>query len=395
MLMEKKVIFGEVPYTPEEAEYRGERLEILNDHFQKMLDDKIVLSGSYCLSRNNKVFADNALGNLSCEDGDNRPFKPDTIFGIASITKLFTAVAILKLVEDGKMRLDQPVCEFIEEFNSPPYNGIQIIHLLTHTSGLLTDGGAHEDKYYTGWWEYVTEENVNEQWITAVLKKGLRTQPGAEWSYSSVGYMLLGEIITRVSGVFCNDYIMENIVKPCEMFDTSFKLSDESRKRHNLRTASSVKHYNEYTKGEQPLKDDNWSKLPSTGGGLHSTCRDLVKFGQMILNNGMFNGKRIIGRKALEAMLRDQTDPSVKDWCWGAPGWHRKYGAGPDLISQYVNKSQIISDHVMAHEGYGTCCIMVDPSEQFVAVWASQYHEDEWHAQALRNVASIIWSGII
>lgn len=386
------VIKKETHFTPEEAGYEAERLEVLNHHLQEMIDKKELLSGSYCLSHEGKVFADNALGKFSYEEEDPRLFEPDTIFRIASITKLFTAIAILKLVEDGRIRIDQPVGEILEEFNTPPYNGIQILHLLTHTSGLCADWGAHENKYEMGWWDNLDKEHPD-TWYTSVLKKGLRNTPGKEWSYSSVGFMILGEIITKVSHVHCHTYIEENIIKPCEMTDTSFEIQMEKLHRYNIRT----KHFKErlIALKEGTYVKDFWDTyIPSTGGGLHSTCRDISKFGNMILNFGTYNGKRVIGRKAIEAMRRIHTKPDVQDFCWGAKGNYRSYGLGPDIFSG-DNESMLITPGTISHEGFGTCCLMIDFEEKFVAMWACQFHEPDWYIHALRNVASIIWSGII
>lgn len=387
--MEGKVITSNNVCQPAEAGYQGERLEVLNKHFQEMIDKKELLSASYCLSRNGKIFADAALGKFSYEEEDQRPFTPDTIFGIASITKLFTAVAILKLVEDGRMRLDQCVGEFIEEFNTPPYNQITIVHLLTHTSGIIADEGAHENKYYMKWWKLV-KENPSEEWIKAVLTVGLQNKPGTEWSYSSVGFSILGEVITRVSGMFCEDYIQKYIIDPCDMKDTCFGRKVEWIDRYNIRTDWMKRHLE--TLRDKDSQSDDWN-IPNTGGGIFSTCRDLMKFGTMLVNQGTYNGKRIIGRKALEAMARVHTSPSVVDFCWGAKGVHRPYGLGPDVFME-SNKSQLITPGVFSHEGFGTCCLAVDVKEQFVAVWSAQFFDGDWYAHALRNVASIMWSGI-
>lgn len=386
------IVIKKTPYTPQEAGYEAERLEVLNGHFREMIDKKEIVSGSYCLTHEGKVFADNALGSLSYEEEDTRVFEPDTIFPIASITKLFTAIAILKLVEDGQLRLDQHVGEILEDFNTPPYNEIQIVHLLTHTSGLCADMGAHENKYEIGWWNFLDKDHPKD-WITAVLKKGLRSAPGKEWSYSSVGFALLGEIITRVSHINCHTYIEEYIVKPCDMTDTSFTIEVKQLHRYNIRTQHTKEMFAAMREGTSE-KDIFNDYIPSTGGGLHSTCNDLTKFGNMILNGGSYNGKRVIGRKAIEAMRRIHTKPDVQDFCWGAQGNYRSYGLGPDVFNS-SNESMLITPGIISHEGFGTCCLMIDFEEKFVAAWASQFYEPQWHIHALRNVASIIWSGII
>lgn len=386
------VVIKDTPYTSQEAGYEAERLEVLNNHFSEMIDKKELISASYCLTHEGKVFVDNALGSLSFEEEDTRVFEPDTIFAIASITKLFTSIAILKLVEDGRLRLDQPVFEILEEFNTPPYNEIQIVHILTHTSGLCADLGAHENKYEIGWWNFLDEAHPKD-WITAVLKKGLMNSPGKEWSYSSVGFAILGEIITRISHVHCHTYIEENIVKPCDMTDTSFTIDVKQLDRYNIRSNHTKEMFAAMKEGklEKNIFEDY---IPSTGGGLYSTCRDLSKFGNMIMNYGSYNGKRIIGRKAIEAMRRIHTKPEVQDFCWGAQGNYRSYGLGPDVFNSN-NESMLITPGVISHEGFGACSLMIDFEERFVAVWTCQFYDTQWHAHALRNVASIIWSGII
>lgn len=391
--MGNQVVRGKVPFTPEEAGYQGERFSVLEKHFDKLLDEKKIVSASYCLSRNQKVFVDNGMGSFSYQEDDNKPFQPDTIFRIASITKVFTAVAMLKLAEDGLLRLDQPVADFIEEFNCNPYNKITIIHLLTHTSGLSPDGGAFENKYYSGWWKGMDDNDVKGTWITALLKDGLHRNPGEEWAYSTSGFSVAGEIISRVSGMDCHKYIEDMVVKPCEMEDTHFIPNIKYVDRYNIRTPWAEEMIGKLKEGTLDTTDD--FIIPKTGGGLYSTCSDMVKFGEMILNNGTYKGKRVIGRKALEFMRIDHTNPASKDFCWGAPGIHRTHGVGPDIFNINVNKQQLITHEVIGHEGYGTCCLMIDMKEKFVATWTAQFNGENWYIEALRNVASIIWSGII
>jgi CubicO group peptidase (beta-lactamase class C family) len=389
--MNERIIEAQVPFLPKEVSYQEERLTVLNNHFLKMIDKKELISGSYCLARNNKVFADVAMGNLSYDEKDNRMFKPDTIFRIASITKFFTAIAILKLVEDGKMMLDQPVGEILEEFNTPPFDKITTVHILTHTSGLIADEGVYPNKYYEGWWKEIDDDKT-EKWVEAVLRKGLRTPPGKEWSYSTVGYMILGEIITRLSGEFCHDYIQKYVIEPCEMTETCFDMKKEYIDRYNIRTHW-AKEGLERLRADEKREPSPWDKIPSTGGGIYSTCRDLTKFGNMILNNGTYNGKRVIGRKALEALARVHVGPEIKSYCWGAPGIYRPHGLGPDVFVE-SNDSMLITPGCIGHEGAGTCALMIDLKENFVAAWTAQFHDNDWYSHALRNVASIMWSGL-
>ena len=389
--METQITKKKTPFTPKEAKYQEERLEVLNQHFIKMIEKKEIMSGSYCLSRDDKLFSNTAIGKFCYKKSDERPFLPDTMFSIASITKLFTGVAILKLVEDGMMRLDQSVGELLEEFNSPPYNKITPVHLLTHTAGIIQDEGVHENKYYQAWWKSV-KKGHEDKWIEAVLQKGLLNTPGTEWAYSTTGYMILGEIITRVSGMFCNDYIQKYIIDPCEMEHTCFGRKKEWIEQYNIRTDWMAKDI-ERVKTDGGSRRKGWELIPATGGGIFSTCEDLIKFGTMMLNHGTYNGKRIIGRKALEAMERIHTADGVKSYCWGEQGIYRSQGLGPEIFTA-ANDSQLITPGVFSHEGFGACCLMMDPKEQFVVVWTAQFYDGDWYAHALRNVASIMWSGL-
>lgn len=383
------MISFKTPYLPSEVGYDSERLEVLNRHFAKMLEANELQSANYCLSRDGKIFANTAMGKLSYKEEDERPVQPDTIQNIASVTKLFCASAIFKLVEDGRLRLDQCVGEFIEEFKAPPFNKINLAHLLTHTSGMMPDPGCFDNKYFKSPWEFVRQMKGT-NWIEAALASGMRKQPGEEWAYCSFGFAILGEVISRVSGTFANDYIMENIVRPCGMEDTFFDLTAETAVRHAVRNPQMEKEIDSILAGKTKAKD-SWSKIPSTGGGLHSTALDLCKLGTMLLNKGTYDGKRILGRKAVEKMTALHTTPDVKDYCWNAGGVSREYGLGPDMRH---NLASLYTKGTFFHEGAGGCCILIDPVEKLVAAWFVPFVNNVWRAHALYNAAAVMWSGL-
>jgi CubicO group peptidase (beta-lactamase class C family) len=135
------------------------------------------------------VFAWKSTGPLSGLE-DKGDMQPDSLFGIASITKLFTATAILQLMERGKLVLDQPVSSVIEEFNNPMHGGILIKHLLTHTSGLSADPGACTEPYPLEFWN---DDLNRDNWIKWALRGSLQYQTGKVWNYCSRGFMLLGK----------------------------------------------------------------------------------------------------------------------------------------------------------------------------------------------------------
>lgn len=387
----RKMIQFETKYKPEEVGYDESRIDTLNKHFEDLMNKKKIISANYCMARDGKIFAHNAVGKLSYCEEDTRPLQPDTIQSIASITKLFTATAIWQLVEEGKLRADQRVGEIIEEFNEKPFNDITVAQLLSHTSGLYPDKGSFENKYFTSPWDFIRHDQ-GKNWIAAALRCGMRKKPGEEWAYCSFGYVILGEIITRVSKEFAEDYIIEHIIKPCGLKDTGFNLAQrEIAERLMLHSEYREQFVQEVLDGTYKEEESFWSKIPETGGGMYSTVYDLCRFGTMLLQGGYVDGIRVIGRKAIEKMTTIATASHIKDFCWGAPGLYREYGYGPDVR---WNDASLYSKGTFFHEGAGGCDLVIDPVEKLVAAWHVPYVNDAWCAEALFNTTAVMWSGL-
>lgn len=371
-----KVHNGIVDVPPEEVDYNPTRLEQLDSHFQKLIQDQKIQGAGYLLSRYGKIFAHRSLGRL-CYDNDLAEFKPDSIRRIYSITKLFTAIALMKLVEDGLLYLEQPVMTVIEEFNTPAHNKINLLHLLTHTSGLAPDPGYFSEPYpiEQKWWN-------TDNWIKELLSGPLCAPPGTAWNYCSSGYAILGEVISRVSGIHCEEYIRSNIIEPLAMEDTFFDLPENRLNR----TCFVWK----WEREELQYKPDRSKKIPPrSGGGLYSTLYDLWKLGQMVLNGGIFNGNRIISRKTLEYMTRNHLKPNTPAFHWGANFQDFRHGLGFNLLL-----SELLSPDTFNHEGYGRSALYIDPTEQLIAVYFIPADAD-WIPEAFINPRTIIWSGLL
>lgn len=138
----------------------------------------------------------------------------DSYVDIQSITKWFTAVAILQLQEGGELSLKDPVAKFIPDFAVSPFSEITVWHLLTHTSGLAALQETFPERDMD-WEAGLTVENVEDTWIRAVFQKGLFFAPGSRWEYSKAGVCILGEIIQRITSRRAEEYIRENILLPC------------------------------------------------------------------------------------------------------------------------------------------------------------------------------------
>ena len=391
---------GKTDCAPSKIGYDESRIDVLNNHLQKLIDDGEIQCASYCASRKGEIFMHGAVGPRSYKKDDQTPLTPDCIHYVASITKVFAAVAIMKLVEDGMTRLDVPVGEILPQFNTPPFNTVTIFHLLTHTSGMHADPNCFDNKYQTSYWGHIEAryelhkpEDGEFDWIAAALGtigNGFRVKPDTEWAYCSFGFVIIGAVIEKLTGMSSSRYIEECILKPLHMNDSGFDVTPDMAKRFIISSEKMEQRLESIIEGSMkphPL----WDKIPRTGGGLNSTPYDLVRFGNMTINGGRLDGERVIGRKALEMMTRPAIH-NKPDYCWGANTSDRVYGIGFDMRSN-VGLTQ--SPGMFMHEGAGACSLYMDPNEDFVAAWIVPFAKEGWFPRAQFGVQNIIWSGII
>lgn len=395
------VINGKINCKPSETGYDDSRIDMLNKRFGEMIDKRIIHGAAYCISHKGKVIAHGALGRNNAM-GIDTPMRPETVFGIASITKTFTATAIMQLVEDGYIRLNTLVGEILPQFAQKPFDGITLWHLLTHTSGIYPDGGCFPEAAPKSAWQLIEaaaekwDGKSDFDWISAGISGGLRRPTGAEWQYASFGFALLGEIISRVSGMNVHDYIEEKIIRPLKMTDSGFFLTPETAARAFYEDAREKDYLEKIASGEKNGRDGDgsvWDKIPNTGGGLCSTVYDLVRYGNAFLYGGRLDGARILGRKSVEKMSTVQLH-GVPDFCWNANESNREYGIGFDIRH---TPSFSYSYKTIMHEGAGASSLDIDLEEGLVAAWFVPFDEgaNGWSAEPLYNVQNIIWSGLI
>ena len=398
---------GEVECTPDSVGYDKSRIDVLNGHFQKLVDENEIYCATYCVSRDGKVFAHGGIGYKTYKKDPSLLVSPTDIHYIASVTKVFTGVAIMKLVEDGITRLDVTVGEILPQFDSPPFNGITLFHLLTHTSGMHADGGCFPNKHNQGgYWRFIKlayeaqkKGKSNKKsgkpekfdWIAAALKHGVCMETDKQWMYCSFGFAILGEIIEKLTGVHAHNYIEDNICKPLGLVNTVFTTPQENAKRWIIQNKQVERDINKILAGKPEKREQPWSGIPSTGGGLESTVWEMVRFGNAMLYNGTFDGVRILGKKAVEKM----TDLAISkpNFCWGSGGGLRNYGIGFDRRN---GAEFVVSKTTYMHEGSGASALYIDPEEKLVAAWISPFVDQEnWCTKAMYNTLNIIWSGIM
>ena len=286
----------------------------------------------------------------------------DTIFDAASLTKvLATTPAIMKLVEKGRVDPDRPVSTYIPEFVGGGREGITVGQLLTHTSG-LPPGLSRAD----GWTGY-------EAAIQRACREALVEPPGSRFRYSDINFILLGEVVHRVSGQMLDQFCAREIYGPLGMKDTRFLPlpagSTSAPAGVDLRRiAPTEKLATGVLRGV--VHDPTSRRMGGVAGhaGLFLTASDLARFCRMMLNGGTLDGHRVFRPGTVRAMVSVHSPPGLPRRGWG---W--------DIDSPYAgprgNRFPIGS---YGHSGWTGTSVWIDPfSQTFVILLANRNHPTE------------------
>jgi CubicO group peptidase (beta-lactamase class C family) len=311
--------------APETVGVSSERLQRLTTAMQAAVDQGRVAGIVTYIARNGRVIHHQAFGQADIEAGV--PMAKDSIFRIASQTKALTSVAVMMLVEEGRIGLADPVSRFIPAFRSttvavPPPAGaaegtpvsvvpakreITIRDLLTHTAGIGYGWGSGAAQWKVadiqGW--YFADRNEP---VAAVVERmaalPMEAQPGEKYVY---GYNtdILGAVVEKVSGQTLADFFEKRITGPLQMTDTRFYLPPAQKAR--LAAVYSAKDDGSITRATDPKSGQGHyvegPRLAYSGGaGLLSTARDYGRFLQMLLNGGELDGVRLLSPKTVELM---------------------------------------------------------------------------------------------
>jgi CubicO group peptidase (beta-lactamase class C family) len=312
---------GELPRAePGEVGLAAGRLADLKPSLQRLVDEGKIPGGVALVARHGKVADVTTFGYRDL--AAKTPMTEDTIFAVASMTKPITCVAVMTLVEQGKLGLDDPVAKYIPELKDlrvlgdarddtetglatvPAKRPVTIRHLLTHTSGISYGVFASTDARLKEAYKRAGVVGPRHRTIADLVERlaevPLAHQPGEGWTYG-FSHDVLGRVVEVASGRRFDQYLQEWIFTPLDMRDTSYHVPEDKRGR--IATI--------YDAGE----DDALSPLPkeygsetyfSGGGGLFSTARDYARFAQMILNGGVLEGRRIIEPGTVAAMTTNQ-----------------------------------------------------------------------------------------
>jgi CubicO group peptidase (beta-lactamase class C family) len=358
--------------------------------------------------KDNEVVQYKGYGYLNA--ATKKPMMKDAMFRIMSQSKAITSAGIMILYEQGKLLLDEPISDFIPEFKHPvvldKFNEADTTYttvpakreitfrdLLTHTSGLdYTDIGSSNVKaiysknHIPSGLGYF-DDNLLDR-MKALAKLPLSFQPGEKWQYG-LNSDLLGCLIEVISGKNSDDFLRENIFEPLGMKDTYFNVpASKAGRLASVYTEDSLgrvipwSHTFRHIDPDYPLMKKHYF---SGGAGLTSTAYDYAIFMQMMLNNGIYNGHRILSKRSVEMMTSGQ----LKDGMFGDDN----FGLGFQIISQRSAARGPRYAGSFSWGGYYGTTYWADPKAHLVCLFMTQQTPNS-HGDVERKFESMVYSSL-
>jgi len=335
---------------PAEVSVDAGRLGQIDQIVAEGLEAKQMCGCVVLVGRRGKVVFLRAYGQRQIEP-DRVEMTTDTVFDLASLTKpVATATSVMILMERGSLRLEDRVAKHIPEFGQNGKEDVTVFQLLTHQGGIVPDNPLAD--YADG---------PEKAWQRIFALKP-RVPPGSKFLYSDVGYLVLGELVRRVSGKNVHEFSRDNIFRPLGMDETGY-LPEENLRR---RAAPTEKRAGAWIQGE--VHDPRAYMLGGIAGhaGVFSTAEDLAVYAQMMLNGGQIDGVRILKQETVAAMTRPyQVSGGVRGLAW-------------DIQTGYSsNRGRSFSSRAFGHGGFTGTVIWMDPELELLVIFlSSRLHPD-------------------
>jgi CubicO group peptidase (beta-lactamase class C family) len=304
-------------------------------------------------------------GPVELPPAERVPMRPDSVFDIASITKVFTAIVTLQQVERGTVDLDAPVARYLSEFTGAGKSAVTVRMLLTHTSGLPV--GATVPRGVGPYRQRL-----------AVLTTPLVSGAGTTFRYSSVGLMVLAHLVHEVTGLPIDHLVRTEICTPLGLRDTGYRpltwMTEQDRAARLV--ATDARTSRGLLRGE--VHDDVAAIMGGVAGhaGIFATAADIAAVGQMLLAGGIHNGQRILAEDTVRRMLTDATAglPVVDADHPQRPADH---GLGVTLGQPwFMGKLSAVT--TFGHTGFTGTSLLVDPRRKLVLVILTNRAHPNW-----------------
>jgi CubicO group peptidase (beta-lactamase class C family) len=371
--------------SPSSVKVSAGRLNRIDNILKQSIDSGWIAGAVAFIARDGKIVYNKSFGYNDPET--KAPMKSDIIFRIASQSKAITSVAAMMLFEEGKFLLDDPISKYIPEFSKPvvldTYNEkdttfttipakreITVRDLLTHTSGIdyANIGSAKMIAIYNKAGIPVGFESRHLLLADAIKKLGklpLVHQPGEGFTYG-LNADVLGYLVEVLSGMSFDRFLKERLFMPLGMNDSYFYIPKEKQARIATVFTEKNHHVEKWTEQTVPAFSANYPLAEGTyfsgGAGLSSTIKDYAIFLQMLLNGGVYDGKRILARRTVELMTMNQIgNLSLGD----GPN---KFGLGFEITTKTGEAKLGVTEGSFSWGGFFGTTYWVDPKEHLVCL---------------------------
>jgi CubicO group peptidase (beta-lactamase class C family) len=359
---------------PEQVGMSAERLDRLDRVIQDAMEREEIPGAVALVARKGRVVYRKAFGDRS-RLPVVEPMSQDSIFDVASLTKVMaTTTSLMILVEEGQLSLTERVGEFVPEFarNDRDKERVTLLQLLTHYSGLRPSLDLIER-----WRGYGAA-------IDRASRERLSEAPGTRFIYSDINYILLAEVVRRVSGLTLDQFAQERIFGPLGMVDTGFNPDIEKVGR----VAPTESRDGALLRGR--VHDPTAFRMDGVAGhaGLFSTVDDTAVWVQMLLNGGIYGGVRVLSPLSVLKMSSPQNPDGSADG----------RGIGFDLETRFSTvRGDLFPVGSFGHTGFTGTSVWIDPfTETFLIIYSSRLHpEGKGNAVRLRSRAASVVGGAI
>jgi len=338
--------------NPTDVGMDPERLAVADAILQRGVEDQVYSAAVLLVARQGHVVHLSAFG--TTRPGGGAPAAPDTIFDLASLTKPIVALAFLTLVEDGVLTLGDALADVLPEAAGFSVGNVSLKHLATHTSGLppwrpvykagLTANGA-------------PDAEARPRMLAEILRIPIQEVPGSRYAYSDLGYMLLGEAVSRAAGMGLQEYLHRRIFEPLGLADMGYLPSVEHAHRVAATANSSIRP-GRVLVGE--VHDENaWAFGGISGhAGLFATAQDLGVLGVALAGDGHTEGRKLLSLPALRLCRTNQLPPAVGGH---SIGWFT-------LPNGMLPRGDLLSESTFGHTGFTGTMMVADPREELAVV---------------------------
>jgi len=349
------------------------RLDRVVDCLAEETGQRRVTSASICVARQGRIVLHRGFGRLSEEAGAHST-EPDTVYILASISKPIVACGLMRLVERGDVVLSDRVQRYLPEFKGEHKDNVRVWHLLSHTSGLPDQLPENT--------ELRRAHAPLSRFVAGALETPLLYEPGKGFGYQSMGTLLVGEIVERVTGRRLTDFLRDELFQPLGMTRTTLGLGKLKIEQTAIYQAGPE---TEDLRSWGP-NSQYWRDIGHPWGGIHSTTGDLAILLQTFLNGGSYGSTRLLSPTTVAAMTRDHN--RGLDAPWGL-GWALR----DSLV--WNSFGDLGSARTFGHVGATGTVAWADPERQLLCVLLTTRSADDRDGFLLNRVSNMVQAAVV